>query len=78
MAHTGTWGGNAVDTWFNNPVSTGITMGTEEYPNGTISVNISSTASPAKAWQRRDSVTNRALDFYLCDSSGSWRIKKFT
>ena len=83
MAITGHWGANGTDKWFNTPVSLGVSCPSGQYPNGTISVDISSSANPAKAWQRRDSNTNRAIDFYLCDSAGNnkvwlWRVSGFT
>lgn len=77
---SGSWGSSGSDTWFNNPVSTGITLADDEYPNGTISVNISS--GSGRYWQRRDSDVNRYMNFYLCDSSGNntiylWKVSGF-
>lgn len=75
MAVTGNWGGNAVTTKFSSAVKLGITLASNEYPNGAVSVNISSSASPRRAWfgQAGDS-----LNFYLCDSNKNNKIKLFT
>lgn len=79
MALTGSWGGNAVTTTFRTPVKLGVTVPSGQYPNGTVSVNISSSASPSRAWQRvSGSSTNISINLYLCDSSGNNKVKIFT
>ena len=75
MAVTGSWGGNAVTTKFSSAVKLGITLASNEYPNGAVSVNISSSASPRKAWF---GAVGDTLNFYLCDSNKNNKIKLFT
>ena len=80
MARTGSWGASATNKWFSSPVSTGITLDSDEYPNGTISVNIAS--GTGRAWQNRGE-PSYYLNFYLCDSNGSntiylWKVSGFS
>lgn len=60
-------------TSLQNPVSLGCSMGTNEYPSGTITFN---GISPGNCWWYNGG-NNQTMTVYLCDSSGGNSYKLF-
>lgn len=61
---------------FASPVSIGVTMPANTYPNG--SVSFDNIADGAAYWRNNSPDYNRTIELYLCDSEGNNRVWLFT
>lgn len=66
---TGYLGSSGVSTYFKNgPISLGVTMSANNYPNGTITF---SNMGQTTCWFHNGHVDGQVLTLYLCDSNGN-------
>lgn len=72
---TGSVGSSGGTLNFASPVSIGITLGTNEYPNGTISLD--DIKQGGAFWRNNRMNAQQSINLFLCDSAGNNKVLLF-